>query len=326
MERLGNLHTPRSGSCLLLGARNSLRASRSVRSRWPDPRLPSRWRRDFDGGLGLRCFRRVACLHSGRRAGLCWALRRFRLRWHLGLAPRRLLHLLGTHGDRALPRGAVLDIYNNVGDGLAAPRCLGPLGGLRPASGLRPLSDLNPPAGSGDYVLLLRHLIEPVGIASPALNLRDRSLRRVGRGDPCLLCLTVVLGGDLPPLRLPRSLRLLVLLGVLLLFVPGPILGPDLLILWDWGQGIPDDPHPLRNKRKKEIEAGTKGKQAQEIKAKNSLLPVKRSSFQGASTPPGSSSYPGVSSSQPERRCPMPISARPTSLSRPRGRPGSSRT
>ena len=132
-----------------MGAQNSLWASQSASSRWLDPRIPSRRRRDFDGGLGPRRLRRVACLWSGRRAGLCWALRRFRLRGHLRLAPRCLLPLLGTHGDRALPRGAVLVVYNNVGDGLPAPRRLGPLGGLRPPSGPRPLWDLDPPAGRG---------------------------------------------------------------------------------------------------------------------------------------------------------------------------------
>jgi len=55
----------------------------------------------------------------------------------------------------------------------------------------------------------------------------------------------MVLGRDLSALRLPHGLRVLVLLGLLMLLVSGPILGPDLLVLWDWGQGIPDDPLPL---------------------------------------------------------------------------------
>jgi hypothetical protein len=77
----------------------------------------------------------------------------------------------------------------------------------------------------------------------------------------------MVLGGDLPPLRFPRCLGLLVLLDLLLLLVPGPILGPDLLVLWDRGQGVLDDPHPLRT-----IRSQGKGKKETKRRRKNSIL------------------------------------------------------
>ena len=80
----------------------------------------------------------------------------------------------------------------------------------------------------------------------PALYLRDRSLRRVGRREPRLLGLAAVLGGELAALSLPRALRLLCLLVLVLFLVPGPILGPELLVLWDWGKGVLDNPHPLQ--------------------------------------------------------------------------------
>jgi len=100
-------------------------------------------------------------------------------------------------------------------------------------SGLRPLWDLDPPADRGDHVVLLRQLVEPVRIVSPTLYLRDQSLGRVGRWDPRLLGLTVILGRDLAALRFPRSLRLLILFNPFLLLIPGPILGPDRLVLRD---------------------------------------------------------------------------------------------
>jgi hypothetical protein len=70
-------------------------------------------------------------------------------------------------------------------------------------------------------------------VVSSTLYLRDRCLRRIGRRDSRLLGLAVVLSGNLSALRLPHGLRLLVLFSLFLLLVPGPILGPDLLVLWD---------------------------------------------------------------------------------------------
>jgi hypothetical protein len=84
----------------------------------------------------------------------------------------------------------------------------------------------------GDHVvLLLLELVEPVCVVSPTLYPQDRSLGRVGRREPCLLGLAVVLGGDLTALCFPRALRFLLLLRLLLLLIPGSILGPELLVL-----------------------------------------------------------------------------------------------
>ena len=213
------------------------------------PRLPSGWCGGFDGGLGSQRLSRAFHLRPCRRAGLSWARRRHRLWGHLRPTPRRPFPLLGTRGDRALSWGAILFIiHNNEGGDSLAPRCLRPLGGLRPPLGLRPLWGLDPPAGRRDHIILLllvRQLIELVRV-SPTLYLRDRSLRRIGRGEPRLLSLAVVLVSGFTALRLPRALRLLRLLSLLLLLVPGPILGPELLVLRDWGQGVLDDPHSLQ--------------------------------------------------------------------------------
>ena len=95
-----------------------------------DPRPPSGWRGSFDGALGLWRLSQAACHRPEDWAGLSQALRHHRPWGRFGSAPRRPLPLLGTRGDRAPSWGAVLVVYNDVGDGLAAPRCLGFLGGL----------------------------------------------------------------------------------------------------------------------------------------------------------------------------------------------------
>ena len=51
---------------------------------------------------------------------------------------------------------------------------------------------------------------------------------------------------------LPRCLGLLVLLDLLLLLVPGPILGPDLFVLRDRGWGVLDGPDPLSKRINRE--------------------------------------------------------------------------
>jgi len=94
-----NLYTPCSWGSLLLGAQNSLGASRSARIRWLGPRLPNSWCRDSDGGLGPRRFTRASCLRPGRWAGLSWALRGHQLWGHFGFALRRPFPLLGARRD-----------------------------------------------------------------------------------------------------------------------------------------------------------------------------------------------------------------------------------
>ena len=66
-------------------------------------------------------------------------------------------------------------------------------------------------------------------------------------------------------LSLPHLLCFLLFLGPFLLIVLGPVFGPELLVFRDWGQGIPDDAHPLQrngnqdqNEEKRETKAKSK--------------------------------------------------------------------
>ena len=175
-------------------------------------------------------------------------------------------------------RGSVLFIINNnIGGDSLAPRCLRPLGGLRPPSDLRPLWNLDPPADRGDHFILVL-LVSQLG--------------RFGRGKPRLLGLTAVLLKSLATLSLPHTLCFLRLFGLLLLLVLGPILGPELLVLWDWGRESLTIPIPYKRTTIK-ARARKKGNE-RKIGDKSSILPEKCNLSRGASAPPENPSDPSV--------------------------------
>jgi hypothetical protein len=107
-------------------------------------------------------------------------------------------------------------------------------------------------------------------VLSPTLYLRDRSLGRIGRRESCLLSLAAILGRSLTALCFPRALLLLVLLRLLLLLVPGLILGPELLVLWDWGRESLTIPIPCKRAAIK-AKVG-KRKNKRKIKEKGGIL------------------------------------------------------
>ena len=226
----------------LLGARSSLGASQSPRGRRAISRFPCRGRGGSDGRLGPWRLRRALHLYSSRWAGSIGPSGATVLLGHLGSAAWRLFPLSRTWGDRAPLRGSVLLIVNNnKGGNSRAPWCLRPLRGLRPPLSPRPLWNLDSPANGGDpfiLVLLVGKLVQPVWLL-PAFYLQDRSLGRLRHGKPRLLGHTAVLLRGLTTLSLPHALRFLLLLGPFSLLVPGPVFGPELLILRDRGAESP---------------------------------------------------------------------------------------
>jgi len=137
----------------------------------------------------------------------------------------------GTEPSRGAPSSSSTIMWGTV---CPPPGAWDPSGASDPPRALDPSGISMPPPTGGDHVVLLHHqLVEPMHVVSSTLYLRDRCLRRIGRRDSRLLSLTMVLGGNLSALRLPRGLRLLVLFSLFLLLVPGSILGLDLLVLWD---------------------------------------------------------------------------------------------
>ena len=285
---------------------------------------PSSWRRGFDGGLGPRRLSRASCLRPGRWAGLGRTLWHHRLWGRFGSAARRPFPLLGTQGDRALSRGAILFIvHNDMGGGSFAPRCLGPLRSLRPPSGLRPLQDIDPPPTGGttssSYPSSSSQCVPPLpstsetevsgesGGGSPAFSASQRFLAEVSRR-----CAFLTLFAFLSSFAFfCSSFRARFLARSSLSSRTG---GRESLTI-----PIPCKRVAIRAK------AGRK-KNKRKIKDKSDVLREKCSPSRGSSAPLRNPLDPGAWSSRPRWLSPSPTPAPPASASQPRGRPGSSQT